>query len=83
MSVSAMASAGYWSLLKRHDVVSTQLGQRIEGLDLAKVPEYQFFANDPFFAEMREEPRLVAIAAETRDHTLAERRKLDPVGAPN
>ena len=45
--------------------------------------QHQFFANDPFFAEMREEPRLVAIAAETRENALAERRKLDPVGAPN
>jgi hypothetical protein len=44
---------------------------------------HQFFANDPFFADMREEPRLVAIAAETRDHALAERRKLEPVGAPH
>lgn len=45
--------------------------------------QHQFFANDPFFAEMREEPRLVEIANRTRDHALAERRKLEPVGAPN
>ncbi len=44
---------------------------------------HQFFASDPYFAALRDEPRLVAIAAKTRDRMLAERRKLEPVGAPN
>ena len=43
---------------------------------------HQFFANDPYFAELRDEPRLVAIATETSERMLAERRKLEPVGAP-
>jgi TolB-like protein/Flp pilus assembly protein TadD len=44
---------------------------------------HQFFANDPYFAELRDEPRLVAIATETSERMLAERRKLEPVGAPH
>ena len=44
---------------------------------------HHFFYNDPYFAELRDEPRLVAIATKTRERLLAERRKLDPVGAPN
>ena len=44
---------------------------------------HHFFANDPYFAELREEPRLVAIAAATRERAIAERRKLEPVGAPH
>jgi len=44
---------------------------------------HQFFANDPYFAELRNEPRLVAIATSARERSLAERRKLEPVGAPH
>lgn len=44
---------------------------------------HQFFATDPYFAELRDEPRLVAIAAATRERAVAELRKLEPVGAPN
>jgi TolB-like protein/regulator of sirC expression with transglutaminase-like and TPR domain len=44
---------------------------------------HQFFASDPYFAALRDEPRLVAIATKTRERMLAERRKLEPVGAPN
>lgn len=44
---------------------------------------HQFFANDPYFADLRNEPRLVAIATSSRERSLAERRKLDPIGAPN
>ena len=35
------------------------------------------------FADLRNEPRLVAIATASRERSLAERRKLDPIGAPN
>ena len=44
---------------------------------------HHFFATDPYFAELRNEPRLIAIAAETRERSIAERRKLEPVGAPH
>jgi len=36
----------------------------------------QFFASDPFFADFRAEPRLIEIAAQTRQRALAEREKL-------
>lgn len=36
----------------------------------------QFLANDPYFAEFRDEPRLLAIADETRKRALAEREML-------
>jgi TolB-like protein/Flp pilus assembly protein TadD len=36
----------------------------------------QFFTNDPFFAELRDEPRLLEIAEQTRLHALAERQKI-------
>ena len=42
----------------------------------------QFFALDPFFAELREEPRLIEIAEKARERARAERRKLERVGAP-
>jgi TolB-like protein/Flp pilus assembly protein TadD len=45
--------------------------------------EIQFFAIDPFFAELRDEPRLIEIGSAARASALAERRKLRPVGAPN
>mgnify|MGYP001819866913 FL=1 len=45
--------------------------------------EIQFFANDPFFAEVRDEPRLLEMASAARARGLAEHRKLRPVGAPN
>lgn len=44
--------------------------------------EIQFFAIDPFFAEFKDEPRLLEIAAQARERALAERRKLERVGAP-
>ena len=44
---------------------------------------HHFFAEDPYFVELRDEPRLVAIASKTREHLLAERRKLEGVGAPH
>ncbi|MEJ2257726.1 MAG: hypothetical protein P8X98_12130, partial [Woeseiaceae bacterium] len=40
--------------------------------------EHTFLENDPFFAEFRDEPRLVAIADEMRERALAERAKLRP-----
>jgi tetratricopeptide (TPR) repeat protein len=57
--------------------------QYVEAAQASHDMQHQFFANDPFFADFREEPRLVAIAAETRERALAERRKLEPVGAPH
>jgi hypothetical protein len=39
---------------------------------------HQFFANDPYFAEFRDEPRLISIAEETRKRAQAEHRKLEP-----
>jgi TolB-like protein/Tfp pilus assembly protein PilF len=44
--------------------------------------EHTFLEHDPFFAEFRDEPRLVAIADEMRARALAERRKLRTVTAP-
>jgi hypothetical protein len=44
--------------------------------------ELQFFATDPFFVELKDEPRLLAIAERAREKALAERRKLQRVGAP-
>jgi len=38
--------------------------------------ENQFFATDPYFAEFRDDPRLLHIAAETRKRAQAERKKL-------
>ena len=38
--------------------------------------EHSFIVHDPFFAEYRDEPRLVAIAGEMRERAAAERRKL-------
>ncbi|MEJ2299608.1 MAG: tetratricopeptide repeat protein [Woeseiaceae bacterium] len=40
--------------------------------------EHTFLENDPFFAEFRDEPRLVAIADEMRGRALDERAKLRP-----
>ena len=37
---------------------------------------HQFFATDPFFAELRDEPRLLEIAEQTRQRAQAERTKL-------
>ena len=56
---------------------------RIEAAHKQNELEHQFFANDPFFAEYRDEPRLTELAEKTRAHVLAEHRKLKPVGAPN
>jgi TolB-like protein/Tfp pilus assembly protein PilF len=44
--------------------------------------EVQFFTIDPFFAEFKDEPRLLEIAENVRERALAERRKLERVGAP-
>jgi TolB-like protein/Flp pilus assembly protein TadD len=39
--------------------------------------EHSFIEHDPFFAELRDEPRLRAIADQMRERALAERRKLE------
>ena len=39
--------------------------------------EHTFIKHDPFFAELRDEPRLIAIADKMRDHVIAERKKLE------
>ena len=44
--------------------------------------EHSFIAYDPFLEEYRDEPRLVAIAAEMRKRALAERRKLQAPATP-
>ena len=44
--------------------------------------EHTFLEHDPFFAGLRDEPRLRAIADEMRARALAERRKLQTVTAP-
>lgn len=41
--------------------------------------EHTFLEHDPFFAELREEPRLIAIADQMREHVIAERKKLEQV----
>jgi hypothetical protein len=43
--------------------------------------QHTFIEHDPFFAELRDEPRLRAIADEMRERVLAERRKLTTPGA--
>jgi len=44
--------------------------------------EHTFLEHDPFFLELRDEPRLRAIAEQMRERALAERRKLQGVTAP-
>ena len=39
--------------------------------------EHTFIKHDPFFTELRDEPRLIAIANKMREHVLAERKKLE------
>jgi tetratricopeptide (TPR) repeat protein len=44
--------------------------------------QHTFIDHDPFFAELRDEPRLRAIADEMRERVLAERRKIQGITAP-
>jgi hypothetical protein len=43
--------------------------------------EHTFVEHNPFFAELRDEPRLRAIAEQMRERALAERAKLEMPGA--
>ncbi len=72
-------------VLARIAVIEGDVERAIEHMKAAadqSEMEIQFFAVDPFFAELKDEPRLLEIAAKVRERALAERRKLERVGAP-
>jgi len=73
-------------LLARISAVEGNLESVVKHMEVAGEQnelEIQFFANDPYFADLRDEPRLLEIAAQARGHAMRERRKLERVGAPN
>ena len=55
--------------------------ERMQGALEQNFLEHTFIDHDPFFAELRDEPRLRAIADQMRERALAERAKLERPGA--
>jgi TolB-like protein/Tfp pilus assembly protein PilF len=85
MNIGSWPSLSRSYILARIAAVKGDVELTVEYIEKASeqnVLEIQFLALDPFFAELRDEPRLLEIAARARERGLAEYRKLKRAPAP-